>query len=63
MFGEYKPVRVAKPWGREVDFNLLHKPGQTAVAPATALQKQSGRDEHSIVADAMFIDPPMGIFG
>ena len=30
------------------------------ISPATALQKQSGRDENSIVADAQFIDPTVG---
>ena len=29
-------------------------------APATRLQQQSGRDEHSIVADAQFVDPASG---
>ncbi len=28
--------------------------------PASRLQKQSGRDEHSIVADAQFMDPARG---
>jgi membrane-associated protease RseP (regulator of RpoE activity) len=32
----------------------------TTNAPATRLQQQSGRDEHSIVADAQFIDPAHG---
>ena len=34
--------------------------GVTTNAPATRLQQQSGRDEHSIVADAQFIDPAHG---
>jgi S1-C subfamily serine protease len=29
-------------------------------APATTLQQQSGRDEHSMVADAQFMDPAKG---
>ena len=60
VFTEYRPIGVKKPWGREVDFNLLHTTGQKGVTPAAALQKQSGRDEHSIEADAMFIDPQHG---
>jgi hypothetical protein len=28
--------------------------------PATALQRQSGRDEHSLVGDAQFVDPAEG---
>src|SRR5208337_4117382 len=34
--------------------------GVTTNAPATRLQQQSGRDEHSIVADAQFVDPARG---
>src|SRR5208337_2316104 len=34
--------------------------GVTTNAPATRLQQQSGRDEHSIVADAQFVDPAHG---
>jgi len=30
------------------------------MSPATSLQKQSGRDQHSIVADAQFVDPTVG---
>jgi hypothetical protein len=49
----------APPWGQELDYNILHREGATN-APATRLQKQSGRDEHSIVADAQFVDPAHG---
>ena len=34
-----------------MDRNLVHEDG-AAPAPAARLQKQSGRDEHSVVADA-----------
>jgi hypothetical protein len=34
--------------------------GEATNAPAARLQQQSGRDEHSIVADAQFIDPAHG---
>ena len=60
VFGNYRPVRVSQPWGREVDFNLLHQPGATNQQPATLLREQSGRDEHSIVADAQFVDAAKG---
>lgn len=60
VFGPYRPIRVNKPWGREVDFNLMHEPGAIGESPATKLQEQSGRDEHSIVADAQFVDPARG---
>jgi membrane-associated protease RseP (regulator of RpoE activity) len=48
------------PWGAEMDFNLVQDYGAANSAPATQLQQQSGRDEHSIVADAQFIDPAYG---
>ena len=47
---------VNRPWGKEVDYNLLHSPGKTNPEPAAALQKQSGRDEHSLEADALFVE-------
>ncbi len=50
------------PWGREMDHNLVHQPGLTTPAPATRLAKQSQRDEHSLVADALFVDPERGDF-
>ncbi|MBI3867449.1 MAG: PDZ domain-containing protein [Verrucomicrobia bacterium] len=49
------------PWGREMDYNLVHKPG-VAAQPATRLARQSQRDEHSIEADAIFADPGRGDF-
>ena len=43
-----------------MDFNLVQDYGTATNSPATRLQQQSGRDEHSIVADAQFIDPARG---
>jgi len=60
VFDVYKPIRVDTPWGRECDNNLIHAPGKTNASPADALQRQSGRDTHSIVADARFVDPVRG---
>lgn len=60
VFGSYQPIRVDKPWGKEVDFNLMHRAGAKGEMPATKLQEQSGRDGHSIVADAQFVDPVRG---
>ncbi|MBL9126864.1 MAG: PDZ domain-containing protein [Verrucomicrobiales bacterium] len=60
VFDSYKPIRVDTPWGRECDRNLVHAPGRNEPAPATALRRQSGRDERSIVADARFVDPAAG---
>jgi len=44
---------------RDVDDNLLYQPGQ-ASAPAAVLQQISGLDAHSLVGDAMFVDPAKG---
>jgi len=60
VWRDYQPaIMPAPPWGQEFDNNLMHKEG-AASAPATRLQKQSGRDEHSLVADAQFVDPAHG---
>ena len=48
------------PWGEEVDFNLVQHPGAVHRVPAHELQQQSGRDAHSIEADARFVDPARG---
>jgi hypothetical protein len=50
------------PWGKEMDNNLVHAAGVTEAEPAAKLAEQSRRDEHSIVADAMFVDPANGDF-
>ena len=50
------------PWGKEMDYNLVHCEGLANPQPAEALSDQSGRDEHSIVADALFVDPDKGDF-
>jgi hypothetical protein len=60
VWRDYQPARMhAPPWGRDMDFNLMHKDGATN-SPATALQLRSGRDTNSIVADALFVDPVNG---
>jgi hypothetical protein len=57
----YRPARMyPPPWGREMDANFLQKPDRTNAAAATDLQKQSGRDEHSLTGDAMFAEPLKG---
>jgi hypothetical protein len=60
VFGPYQPIRVNRPWGQECDFNLVHQAGAVGESPAAMLHEQSGRDEHSIVADAMFVDAARG---
>ena len=59
---QYAPIGMPKVWGKQIDNNLLHTPGQTEASAAAILQKQSGQDEHSLAADAMFIDPTHGDF-
>jgi hypothetical protein len=60
VWRDYQPALMYRPpWGAEMDYNLLHRPGATN-ASATQMQQQSGRDEHSIVADAEFVDPAHG---
>jgi hypothetical protein len=56
----YKPALMPPPpWGQDMDSNLMQKDG-AETTPATALQRQSGRDENSIVADAQFVNPAKG---
>lgn len=50
------------PWGRDMDYNLVHRDGRTEPQPAAKLASQSKRDEHSIVADALFVDAAHGDF-
>lgn len=60
VWREYQPALMpAPPWGQELDFNLMHRDWATN-APATRLHLQSGRDEHSMVADAQFVNPAQG---
>jgi hypothetical protein len=61
VWTEYRPANMHQPpWGAEMDFNLVQDFTATTNASATRLQQQSGRDEHSIVADAQFVDPAHG---
>jgi len=50
------------PWGKEMDANLVHRPGVTEPVPAARLAQQSKRDANSIIADAMFVDSAKGDF-
>jgi len=65
IFGKdnYGDARMhLKPWGADMDSNLVHREGQITPGPATGLQNQSGRDERSLIADAQFVDPDHGNF-
>jgi len=50
------------PWGKEMDFNLVHCEGLMTPQHADALADQSNRDVHSILADARFVDAASGDF-
>ena len=50
------------PWGKEMDHNLSHRAGVPVPEPAMKLAEQSRRDEHSIIADAQFVDADKGDF-
>jgi hypothetical protein len=50
------------PWGKEMDYNLVHCEGLVNPQHADALSDQSNRDEHSMIADALFVDPAKGDF-
>lgn len=61
VWTEYQPaVMHPAPWGRILDWNLMHRSGQATIEEAVAMQKQSGRDMHSLVGDAQFMDMAHG---
>ena len=61
VWTDYRPANMPPPpWGADMDFNLVQRAGASGTLPASRLQEQSGRDAHSIVADARFVDPAAG---
>jgi hypothetical protein len=60
VLAPYEPILMKGRWGKQIDLNLLHRPGAASPAPAEVLQAQSGDDHASLVADARFIDPAAG---
>jgi hypothetical protein len=56
----YRPATCRRLRGARRWFNLMHRDGATGRPGLELRQQQSGRDEHSIVADAQFIDPARG---
>jgi hypothetical protein len=61
VWTDYQPALMHRPpWGKEMNFNLVHDVNAATNAPAIRLQQQSGRDEQSIVADAQFVDSARG---
>jgi hypothetical protein len=59
VFVPYRPIRMRE-WTEQIDFNLLHNPDVQTPVPAKRLQVLSGKDEHSLEADARFTDPKNG---
>jgi len=60
----YRPAGMPsdRPWGAEMDHNLVDQPGLNAPHPAQGLAAISHRDAASIVADARFVNPASGDF-
>jgi PDZ domain len=59
VFTPYRPIKM-RAWTQEIDFNMLHKPGQQTPDHAQALSERSGQDAHSLVGDAEFVDAATG---
>jgi hypothetical protein len=55
----YRPIRMRE-WTQQIDYNLLHDPDRRTPIPAKPLQDLSRLDEHSLDADARFIDSATG---
>ena len=49
-------------WGKAMDENLVHHAGQMEPLPAEKMAEQSQHDTHSVIADALFVDPAQGDF-
>jgi hypothetical protein len=61
VFRPYLPIGMRQ-WTQEIDFNLLHQPGDEKPSSATRLQALSLQDAHSLQADAGFLNPASGDF-
>jgi hypothetical protein len=59
LFGRYRPIRVYD-WGKSFDYNLLHVSSVPESYTGNPLAAQSKKDENSIVANAVFINPASG---
>jgi hypothetical protein len=55
----YRPIRMRE-WTQQIDYNLLHDPDRRTPIPAKPLQDLSRHDQHSVEADARFIDAATG---
>ena len=54
---KYQPYAMPAVWGKRIDGNILHTPGQTTPVPAVKLAEISGQDANSICLDVGFADP------
>lgn len=59
VFTSYKPIGMPKVWGNQIDSNFYHYTGAMSAA-AAELQQQSGQDQHSLMGNALFVDPGKG---
>ena len=59
VFAPYQPIEM-RSWGEDIDFNFLQDPKAKQPSPATALQKLTGQDEHSVCGNAQFRNPDSG---
>ena len=59
VFSTYRPIGM-RAWTQEIDFNLLHRPGNAPTGPAQALQQRSSQDIHSLQGDAEFVNAAVG---
>jgi len=57
LFSAYAPYAMPEIWGRSVNHNVFHIPGQVSPVPAAQLQTVSRQDARSVCLDCCFADP------
>ena len=57
FFTGYAPYAMPEVWGKRIDGNFLHTPGQSLAVPAEELAAVSGQDGASLCLDAGFRNP------
>lgn len=57
FFTGYAPYAMPEVWGKTIDGNFLHTPGQDLPVPAEELAAASGQDISSLCLDAGFANP------
>ncbi len=53
----YAPYAMPEVWGKRIDNNYFHTPGQSVSTPASELAAVSGQDTASFCLDAGFVNP------